>query len=95
MATLPPADVQYIRENDGTFYISSRSNVPVQVADLRTQLISICVQALDIGRTLRAASDVGVAEATAVVNVLNTVAAFSDEQAATTFLAALRATAPE
>lgn len=92
---LPAEDMQVIKTGEDQFYISTRTNTFVRVEDLRGSLLASCEQALSAGRVLRLAAAAGVAEAAAVVAVLDTVAAFSDAEAAATFMAALRATAPE
>ncbi len=92
METPPPANVEYIKIDDGTFYIASTSSQQVSVESYVNQLHALCTTALGIGQTMRAAAAAGVAQAAQVVTVLNSVEAFSNEAKAAQFLEALRAT---
>jgi hypothetical protein len=91
MATPPPRNTEYIKIDDGSFYIASTSSQQVDVDSYIGQLHALCVSALSIGATLRAAAAAGVGKAADVVAVFNTVEAFSNEEKATAFLGALRA----
>lgn len=91
MATPPPANVEYIKIDDASFYIASTSSQQVAVASYIDQMEALCVSALAIGAALRAAAAAGVGTAGNVVAVLNSVEAFSNEAKAAEFLAALRA----
>lgn len=91
METPPPANVEYIKIDESTFYIASTSSQQVDVDSYIGQLHALCVSALGIGATLRAAAAAGVGKAGEVVTVFNTVEAFSNEEKAKAFLGALLA----
>lgn len=91
MPTPPAANVEYIKIDDGSFYIASTSSQQVDVNAYINQMHALCVSALGIGVTLRAAADAGVGKAAEAVAVFNTVEAFSNEAKATAFLKALLA----
>ena len=60
MATPPPANVEYIKIDDASFYIASTSSQQVAVASYIDQMEALCVSALAIGAALRAAAAAGV-----------------------------------
>lgn len=91
MPTPPPANVEYVKIDESTFYIASTSSQQVDVDSYINQLHALCMSALGIGATLRAAADAGVGKAADVVAVFNTVEAFSNEAKAAAFLKALLA----
>jgi len=91
MATPPPSNVEFVRIDDSAFYIASTSSQQVDVDSYINQLHALCVSALGIGATLRAAAAAGVGKAADVVTVFNTVEAFSNEEKAKAFLQALLA----
>lgn len=85
-----PAPI-YTAIDSGRFYVTTTSRAQGDVNAYIDRLHSLCTSALLLGAELRAAAAAGVTQAQAVVDVFETVEAFSDEAKAAAFLSALLA----
>ncbi len=89
--TPPPSEPPvYTKIDDSAFYVTSTASTQFDVVALGHELEGRCMATLQVAVQLRAAADAGVGKAAALVAVLQSVTAFSDDAAAAAFFTALR-----